>query len=126
IDDLLNSDITNGATTSQGVTVDGSGGVTYSEPTVTYFNQLSFTGSSTYSYGIVTDRLMNIDQLYYLEMELYGDVQFDFGTISLSFSATGSMVNTTFRMSEDISTFTVSNTATYSSINNLVISDRLP
>lgn len=123
--DLLNSDISNGYG-SQSVTVDATT-FSYGTPSGTFFNQLSFTASTSLTYSIITDEQLNQNQTYYIEMELDGSIQIDFASQSFTYSATGSIINDTVRLDYDQNNFIVfMSSGVYADINNLVISDRLP
>lgn len=123
-DDLLNSDITNGATTSQYVILDATT-VSYGTLSGDYFNQISFTASSSLTHSVI-DLSLNENQLYYLEFQLDGDIQIDFGTQSFTYSATGSIIKDSIRMDMDYTSFEISNSSTESDIFNLVLTERIP
>ena len=123
--DLLNSDITNGGSSSNSVEV-GTSSFTYSIIIGDYFNQIVFTQSNSLTYDIVLDETLQSDRLYYLEFDLDGDITIEFGTQSFTYSSSGSIINENIRMISDVSTVSITNGATISTVSNFVVSNRLP
>ena len=122
-EDLLNSDLTNGnATQSQQVTIN-SGGEIYGTPSGNYFNQLVFTASSTYSVNL--DSTLNINQLYYIELETDGDITITLGTQSVSFTASNSPQNTQLRLTSTASSVGLTSSGGVT-VSNFVVTDLLP
>ena len=128
-DDLLFTDLTNGngATVSPKITIDAST-ISYGTASGNYFNEIGFTGSTSLTYSIVSSEI-NVDQLYYVEMILNGDISVSVGTQSFTFSGTGSIVKQNVRIDSENSGNTsidLTSSSTQSTIYNFVFTDRLP
>lgn len=116
-----------GSTVSHKLTIEGLT-ISYGVADLPYFNQIGFTGSTPTIVDLTT-RTFNSGQLYYVEMELDGDISIDIGTETFTFSGTGSIFHENIRIgnnNDNNNEIFITSDSTISNINNFVITDRLP
>jgi hypothetical protein len=94
------------------------------------FNFLNFNSPGIYSIIVTPDEVLNNNQLYYLEFDLVSDtnIEIDLGSGNVfSYGATTSRIRETFRMNQDLATFSITCFGgTVSRITNIILTDRLP
>jgi len=122
-EDLLNSDITNGAYITQSVEMSATSSLG-SGLAADVFNQIVFTGSLA-TYSVLTDVTLNENSKYLLELEIDGDLDFTFGTNSYSVTGSNTFVSQIVEVNQD-SDFIVMKANSNTTITNLVVSDRVP